>query len=292
MTPHNAIQRIVELFLRGKLSGLLIILSLAAGAIALLATPREEEPQIVVPLADVFVSVPGATAAEVERQVTTPLEKFVSQIDGVEYVYSMSRPGSSIVTVRFFVGENREDSLVKLQTNLAMHVDAVPAMVQGWVVKPVEIDDVPIFTATLYSDAVSPTELRRIAQEIQLRLQSVPDTGPTAVLGGQPLVASVHPDPEQLASRGLSIADVQRALAAANINLPAGQFSRDNQRFIVEAGSTLADVRDLESLVIAVADNRPVYLRDVASINLAPDEVTTYTNFYQHGSSAEGSLPG
>jgi hypothetical protein len=134
---------ILQAFLKGNLSILLILISFAAGAAALLITPREEEPQIVVPLADVMVMVPGSSAEEVEQLVSSRLEKMLYQIDGVEYVYSMSRPGLSIVTVRFFVGEDREDSLIKIYNKIFQNIDQTTPGIAGWVVKPIEIDDVP-----------------------------------------------------------------------------------------------------------------------------------------------------
>ena len=149
-------------------------------------TPREEEPQIVVPLADVMVSAPGATAAEVERLVTTPLERLLWQIDGVEHVYSQSRRGRAVVTVRFFVGQDRERSLVKLYNKIAMNTDTAPPLVKGWVVKPVEIDDVPIITLTLHSARYSDYELRRMAEEMLFYLSQAPDISRTGIVGGRP----------------------------------------------------------------------------------------------------------
>ncbi len=175
---HHWLSRIVEVFLRGNLSVLLIVISLIAGGVALLVTPREEEPQIVVPMADVLVQMPGASAEEVEQQVSTRLERLLYQIDGVEYVYSMSRPGSAIVTVRFYVGEDREASLVKLYNKIAMNIDIVPPGVTGWVVKPMEIDDVPIVDVTLWSEQYDDFVLRRVAEQVEVALQSVPDTAP------------------------------------------------------------------------------------------------------------------
>ncbi|MCA9246721.1 MAG: efflux RND transporter permease subunit, partial [Planctomycetales bacterium] len=147
--PHDAdtshwMTRLVEVFLRGDVAILFVVLSLLLGMASLWLTPREEEPQIVVPMADVFINAPGLSAPEVEQQVTRRLEKLLYQIDGVEYVYSMSRPGQSVVTVRFFVSEDREDSLVKLYNKINSNVDQIPAVVDSWVVKPIEIDDVPI----------------------------------------------------------------------------------------------------------------------------------------------------
>ena len=177
---HGVLSRIVEVFLRGNLSILLIVISLIAGAVALLVTPREEEPQIVVPLADVMVSMPGASAEEVEQQVANRLERLLYQIDGVEYVYSMSQPGQAVVTVRFYVGEDREDSLIKLYSKIAMNTDIVPPGVTGWVVKPIEIDDVPIVNVTLWSERYNDHELRRVAEQVEIQLQSVRNTSRTA----------------------------------------------------------------------------------------------------------------
>ena len=144
--------KLVEMFLRGDATILMILVSLILGAVALYLTPREEEPQIVVPMADVFVNAPGLSAAEVEQQVTRRLEKLLYQIDGVEYVYSMSLPGQSVITVRYYVGEDRERSLVKLYNKIHSNMDETPPVVDGWVVKPVEIDDVPIVIISLWTD--------------------------------------------------------------------------------------------------------------------------------------------
>jgi multidrug efflux pump subunit AcrB len=171
--------RIVEIFLRGDVAILLVIISLMLGAVSLVLTPREEEPQIVVPMADVFVTAPGLSAEEVERQITDRLEKLLYQIDGVEFVYSMSQPGRSVVTVRFYVGEDREDSLVKIYNKINSSTDQIPPTVDSWVVKPIEVDDVPIVIATLWSDQTErygDHELRRIAEEVQHELQAIPNT--------------------------------------------------------------------------------------------------------------------
>ena len=276
---HGLIQSIVAVFLKGNLSVIMIVLSLLVGVFALYVTPREEEPQIVVPLADVIIDAPGASAAEIERQVSTPLERLLAQIDGVEYVYSMSMTGRAIVTVRFYVGEDREESLVKLQTKIAMNTDAVPPSVTGWVVKPVEIDDVPIVAITLYSTRYSDIELRRIAEELELGLQAVRNTGPTYLIGGRPRQVTVNLDPERLAGRGLTIEDIERALRGANVMRIAGQFAQNDAAHIVQAGASLSRADEVADLVIAVADERPVYLRDVAEIDMTAAEPETYTHF-------------
>lgn len=177
------IQRIIEVFLEGSLSVMLLLLSLLAGAVALGLTPREEDPQIEVPAADVMIDVPGATAEEVERQVTSQLEKLVLEIPGVEHVYSVSRDHGAVVTVRFHVGQDWEESLVKLHDKVAAHLDAVPEAVRGWVVKPVSVDDVAILNLTLWSDRLDDHSLRRVAEELARRLKRLSSTGAVSVIG-------------------------------------------------------------------------------------------------------------
>ena len=288
---HGAIYRIVETFLKGNLSMLGIILTLFLGASALFLTPREEDPQIVVPLVDLMVSVPGASAREVERQVTTRLEKILYQIDGVEYVYSTSQPNRAVVTARFFVGENREDSLVKIQTKLAMNTDRIPPQVAGWVIKPVEIDDVPIVNIAIHSKTQSDYQLRRIAEELESKLQSVKNTGPTYIVGGRPRAMRIEFDPERLAGRGLGVTDIERAIRGADVLLPAGSFQQHDREIVVDAGVTIQNKKDLENLVIGVNNDRPVYLRDVATILDAPAEVTSYTQFGFGPASEKSSTP-
>ncbi len=273
----SLVQRVVAAFLHGNLSILLMILALAMGVVALVATPREEEPQIVVPLADVIVQAPGASAAEVERQVSLRLEKLLYQIDGVEYVYSMSRPGMAIVTVRFFVGQNREESLLKLYNKVYSNQDQVPPIVTGWVVKPMEIDDVPIVSFTFTGGGLDEYALRRIAEETEARVQAVAHTGRTFIVGGQARRAMVRLDTGRMAAHGISPGDIEGALRATNVSLPAGSFARDNRQVLVTAGEALRSVHELPSLVVGVSAGRPVYLRDVAQVTDGPDEVESYT---------------
>ncbi len=274
---HGWLSRIVEVFLRGNLSMLLILLALTAGAVALLVTPREEEPQIVVPMADVFVQVPGASAQEVEQLVASRLERMLYQIDGVEYVYSMSRPGMAIVTVRFYVGEDREDSLVKLYNKVSMNTDAVSPGIAAWVVKPVEIDDVPIVMVTLWSERLSDFELRRVAEQLELELKAIPKTGRTEIVGGRRRQITVRLDPDRLTAHNVTSLEVVHVLKGANVNLPSGSFSKNNVEAVVETGPFVRDARDLGNLVVGVYSGRPVYLRDVATLEDGPAEPETYT---------------
>ncbi len=272
--------RVVDLFLRGDVALLFILVSLALGAAALYLTPREEEPQIVVPMANVFIQAPGLSAEEVERQVTERLEKLLHQIDGVEYVYSMSQPGQCVVTVRFYVGEDREDSLIKLYDKIYSNSDQLPPVVTEWVAKPIEIDDVPIVIATLWSDRpdqITDFELRRIAEEIQHELQTIPDTNQVRVINGRPRKIRVELDAQRLAARGTSPLQVAEALRVSNVNLRVGRFDQQNQSFVVDAGTFFKDVEQLRKLVIQVSGDRPVYLQDVATLLDGPAEVESYS---------------
>jgi multidrug efflux pump subunit AcrB len=271
--------RIVEIFITSKLSILFLIASLLAGALALLATPREEEPQIVVPFADVFVQFPGASAEETENLVATPLEAKLWEIDGVEYVYSMSRPGEAVVTVRFFVGEDRERSLVKVWNKVMSNQDAIPQGVTTWIVKPVEIDDVPILLFTLSSanPHYDSEALRRIADEVLDKLGRVPNTGKRWVVGGERRRVTVYVDPARLAARGVSLLEVMQAIDAANLNLQAGRFERGGREIELEAGPFFGSPDELNATLVASKDGQSIYLRDVARVVDGPEELVSYT---------------
>ncbi len=277
---HTVTDAIVRAFLNSNLSLILVLLAAALGGAALWLTPREEDPQIVVPLADVYVSFPGHSAAEVEQLVATPLEKLLYQIDGVEYVYSMSRPDQAIITVRFYVGEDRERSLVKIFKRIDEHLDIVPPGVTGWVIKPVEIDDVPIVTLTLTSGTADEYALRRIGEELAERLAAVPNVSRAYVVGGQPRTARVDLDPGRLAAFSLSPLEVQRAIAVSNVTRTAGDFARDDQVVRVEAGVALGRPEELRDLVVGVFNDRPVFLKDVADVRDGPAEAVSYV---RHG---------
>ncbi|MFN0053585.1 MAG: efflux RND transporter permease subunit [Planctomycetales bacterium] len=277
---HHFTNRIVKIFLESNLSMILILLATVVGLTALGLTPREEDPQIVVPLADVYVSFPGHSAAEVEQLVTTPLEKMLYQIDGVEYVYSMSRESQAIITVRYYVGEDRERSLVKLYKKLDENVDIVPAGVNGWVVKPVEIDDVPMVTLTLTGASTNDMTLRRVAEEIAQRLAGVTDVSRAYVVGGRPRVVQVLLDPDEMAAHRISPLEIQRAIQGANVGQTAGDFRSGDRLLRVEAGRPFENASQLRDLVIGVFDGQLVYLKDVAQVDDGPDETSSYV---RHG---------
>ena len=273
--------RIVRKFLESNLSVIFILVSLAAGVMALLITPREEEPQIIVAAANVMVSFPGRSATDVEQLVSTPLEKMLLQIPGVQYVYSRSMPGQSIVTVRFYVGEALEPSYVKLIRKLNENVDRVTPGAAAWVVKPVDVDDVPIVTFTLTSLAHDDYSLRRMAEEIVPRLQSVPNAGTAYVVGGRPREILIRPSAARMASYGVSALDLSRVVQASNSSVLAGTFDRNDRGVRVQAGQFIADARDLRDLVVGASNGRPVYLRDVADVTDGPGEFLDYVRFHR-----------
>ncbi len=282
---------IVRSFLQGQMAVLLILISLAAGSVALLLTPREEEPQIVVPIANVMIAYPGGSAEEIERRVSSRLERMLYQIDGVEYVYSMSQPHQAIVTVRFRVGEDREESLIKLYNQVFQNLDRTTPGVAGWVVKPIEIDDVPIVSVALYSDRYGTHELYRVAEEVAARLQHVRDSAKITLHGGEPRALRVLLDPERLAAHHLSPLEIAGAIQVSNQRLPAGAADRANREFLVEVGPFLRTANEVRNLMVGVHEGRPVYLRDVADIEDGPDETRTYARIgfgpADHGAGGE-----
>jgi multidrug efflux pump subunit AcrB len=273
---EGLVQRIVRVFVTGPLSPVLLIVAVVVGAVAVLATPREEDPQIVVPMADVFVSFPGASAEEVEQLVATPLEKLLWQVQGVEHVYSISRRDGAVVMVRFFVGEDRERALVRVQSQIDAHRDEAPPGVTGWVVRPVDIDDVPIVSLTLWSTTVDDPGLRRVAEELAARLDPTPDVSRTELIGGRAREVRAEIDPEALAAHGLSPLEVAGAVQASDAALSAGGFDRADLRRSVTAGPFIGDPLAAEQLVVGAWGDRPVYLRDVAKVIDGPREPTSY----------------
>lgn len=285
--PTDPLTALVRVFLDSNLSIILILLSLIIGFAALWITPREEDPQIVVPLADVFVEFPGHSAAEVEQLVATPLERMLYQIDGVEYVYSMSRDDAAIITVRFYVGQDRERSLVKLFKKLNENNDLIPHGVSGWVMKPVEIDDVPIVTMAVTGASDNSYSLRRAGEELVERLSVVPKVSRAFVIGGQPRTIRINLDPDRLQAHKLGITDVRNSVDMSNAASVSTAFSKLDHEFHVTVRPDLHSAKDAGQLVVGVFDSRPVFLKDVADITDGPSEVTDYV---RHGWGAASSF--
>ena len=256
--------RLAKSFLNSKLTPLFIAASLAIGIFAIAIIPREEEPQIIVPMLDITTSMPGASPAEVEERVTLPIENLVHQISGVEYVYSTSSPGQSLVIVRFLVGTPQEDALVKVYSKLYANVDRMPPGVSQPIIKARSIDDVPILAMTLWGAHYNGYQLRAIADEMQHNIAQVSDVSQTAIIGGLPRTMRVVLSTAKLSAYGLSPMVIVGHLQAANASVQAGQFSENNREVRVDVGNIFARREDLEAVIVGVVRGRPVYLRDVA----------------------------
>lgn len=288
----DPLSQIVRIFLESNLSIILIILSVILGGAALVVTAREEDPQIVVPLADIYVSFPGHSAREVEQLAAAPLERALYQIDGVEYVYSMSREDQAIITVRFYVGQDRERSLVKLFKKLEESRDLVPPGVTGWVMKPVEIDDVPIVTLTLRSGTADSYELRRVSEELVDRLAEVPQVSRASIIGGEPRTLRVDLDPDRLQAYSLGVKEVAGALQRSNLTVPAGTWTHADRVVHVDAGWPFTRPDQLPDLVVGVFQGRPVFLKDVADLQDGPAERTSYVRHSWGPARGFGAEPG
>ena len=279
--------KIARAFIESKLTPLAITAALLLGALAILQTPREEEPQIVVPMLDVMVRMPGASPEEVEQRVSIPMEKLLREVPGVEYLYSISRPGESLVIVRFYVGTKEEDAIVKIYNKLYSNFDRIPPGVSRPLIKARSIDDVPVLALTLWGRGYDSYHLRLVAGELEHTIKQVDDVSETHIIGGRPRTVRVMLDTGKLAAYGLVPGDVVRRLQAANAREVAGSFARENREFQVEAGAFLRRVEDLEKTVAGVRDHRPVYLRDVAAkIEDGPAEPADYVLF-GNGAGAE-----
>jgi multidrug efflux pump subunit AcrB len=271
--------QVASAFIHSKLTPLLIIAALAMGYFAVWRLPREEEPQIIVPMMDVFVQMPGATAKEVERRVTTPMEKLLWEIPGVEYIYSISSPGQSMAIVRFYVGQDEEASLVRLREKLQSHYDIIPPGASLPIIKPRSIDDVPILTITLHSPRYSAYELRQIAARVEDAIKQLDDISETALIGGQRREVRVTLDRERLAGYGLTPDAIAQALGTANRRAQAGTFAENNAEVIVKTGAFLQTARDVESVVVGAVNGRPIFVRDVATVHDGAEEPVNYVWF-------------
>jgi multidrug efflux pump subunit AcrB len=268
--------RIAAAFIDSKLTPLIVIASVLLGAAAIVLLPREEEPQIKVPMVDVMVSMPGSTAKEIEERATRPMEKLLWEISGVEYIYSTSRDSESLVIVRFKVGEDPERSLVKLTEKLRSNFDRMPMGVSMPIVKPKSIDDVPILALTFHSARYDHLTLRRLAAQVDESIKQVPQVAETTLLGGSRRAVRVMLDPAKLASRNLSPAGLVPMLQQANRQFRAGGLTTGNNEVLVETGGFLKTAQEVGDVVIGVFSGRPVYLREVAEIIDGGEEPTQY----------------
>ncbi|HYU46651.1 MAG TPA: efflux RND transporter permease subunit, partial [Terriglobales bacterium] len=293
-SQHPALRlagRIAHVFIGSKLTPLVIVAALLLGAFAILQTPREEEPQIVVPMLDVFVQMPGASSQEVAQRVSLPMERLLREVPGVEYVYSISHPGMSMLIARFYVGTKEEAAILETYNKLYSNFDRIPPGVSQPLIKARSIDDVPILALTLWGKDYDSYRLRRIAGELENSLKQLDDVSETAIIGGQPRQVRVVLESQRLAAYGLTPGTVVGQLQGANSRGQAGSFARDNREFQVEAGMFFTRADDLRQVVVGVHAGRPVYLRDVVEkIEDGPAEPANYVLF-ANAKGAAGTAP-
>ncbi|HSO05631.1 MAG TPA: efflux RND transporter permease subunit [Pelomicrobium sp.] len=275
--------RIARYFLRSQLTPLIALVALLLGLFAVAVTPREEEPQINVTMANVYVPFPGASALDVENLVTIPAEQVLSQISGIEHVYSVSKPGAAIITVQFEVGEDRTQALVRLYDTVFSNRDWIsPNLGVGEpLIKPVGIDDVPIVSFTLWTadPARGGFELRQVAHAVEVELKRIPGTREVTTIGGPRHVVQVLLDPDRLNAFGISAQDLGNALRRANASQPSGSIVENNREILVQTGTFLASSADVRSLVVGVRDGRPVFMTDVAEVRDGPEQPENYVVF-------------
>jgi len=263
-------------FIDSKLTPLIISASILLGVGAVMMLPREEEPQIVVPMIDVMVQMPGASAKEVEERVTKPMEKLLWEIPGVEYIYSTSSPGMAMAIVRFYVGEDEEDAIVRLNQKMYANFDMIPPGASPPLVKPRSIDDVPILALTLWSGHYDHFMLRRVAAQLHDEIKQVDDVSAVTLIGGQRRQVRVQLDVGRMEAFHVSPMQVLQMLKQGNQQVQSGSYSRDNREVLVETGGFLKDAEEVGRLVVAVYGGKPVYLSDVAQILDGPEELASY----------------
>lgn len=270
--------KIAKVFMNSKLTVLLMIVFMVVGVYSSFLIPREEEPQIDVPMADIFVGYPGASPTEVESRVIKPLEQLISNIKGVEYVYSTSMKEQGMVIVQFYVGEDIERSFVKLYNELNKHMDQMPAGVTMPLVKTRAIDDVPMLGLTLWSENYSDFELGQMAHELEAEIKKVNDVAITHKIGGRERQLRVVLDKNKMASSGLDFLQVSKMIQANNAQLNAGTFDNNDTEFVVNTGKFLSTIQDVENLVVGVQQDQPIYLKQIATILDGPEVPQSYVS--------------
>ena len=268
--------RLAALCINSKLTPLGILASLLLGLLAIVLLPREEEPQIKVPMIDVMVSMPGASPKEVEQRLSIPMEKLLYELPGVEYIYSTSMAGQSLLVVRFYVGEDLETSIVRLNQKLATNFDRIPYSVSPPLIKPHTIDDVPILALTFHGEKYDHFTLRRIAAQIDDSIKSIHEVAETKLIGGTRRQLSIHFDPLLLAARNLTVAELAPKIQQVNLQSHSGKLQSLNQEVPLQTGTFLENARDVGRIVVGVYGGRPIYLDEVATITDGPEEADNY----------------
>ncbi|HTH55428.1 MAG TPA: efflux RND transporter permease subunit [Cyclobacteriaceae bacterium] len=273
---------IAKAFIHSKLTPLLMVAFLLIGGYSAMFIPREEEPQIKVPMADIFVGYPGASPKEVEARVSQPLEKILAGIPGVENVYTTSVPNGALIIVQFYVGEDNERSLVKLYNELMKNMDKVPPGISMPLVKTRTIDDVPVLGLTLWSEKYSDYELKQIGQVVSHEIKKVSDVATVSIIGGRSRQLSITLDKEKMALNHVDILSIAKQIQASNAQLPAGDMVRFDEAIYVEAGSFITGSDEVGNLIVGANQSHPVYLKQVATIEDGPESNSQYV-FYGNG---------
>ena len=272
--------RTARLFITSPVTPMILMVSLFVGLIGLMFTPRQEDPQISVPMIDVFVQYPGASAEQVASLVTEPLERILMEIPGVRHTYTATERGRAMVTVRFKVGEDMGESVVKVHDKIQSNMDKIPPDVSPPLVKPVAIDDVPVVTLTLWSKDVDDGALRLLALDLLQRLGEVKDAGKGFIVGGREEQVKVEVMPERLSGYGISLQQLSQTIQTANAERTAGDVETGGTSFSVRTGSFLTGPKEIERLVIAIRQGSPVYVRDVAKVSQQPSEAKQMVAFF------------
>lgn len=274
-------------FLHSPLTLLILIATFAIGLAGFMMTPRQEDPQISVPMVDIFVSYPGASTEQVASLAAEPLERIMSEIPGVDHVYSASQRDQTLVTVQFEVGEELGPSLVKLYDKLESNKDKIPPGVSPPLVKPKGVDDVPVVALTLWSDNLDDAALRLIALDVMQELQEIPETSQSFIISGRQEQLRIEVKPERLAGYGITLEQIAGTIMTANSEKTVGSIESGDNNFNLYTGSFLHNANDVERLVVAMHDGNPVYVRDVADVIHGPGEAHKFVNFYTGPSTTE-----
>jgi len=272
-TELNIAGRVAGYFIDSKLTILVIVVALLAGSLAILNTPREENPQIVVPAANIIVSKPGASPEEVQQLIVKPLEAILQGMNGVEHTYGMAMDSLGVVSVQFHVGQNKEDSLVKLYDRIMSNIDRMPPGTRQPLIKPVDVDDVPILTISLSSSDLDDRKLRAIAHDALEHLRRIEGVSVSFVHGGRARQINVWLDLDRMRAAGVTLLDIRRVLEATNVDVPSGALIHRNRVATVSAGGMLKSAQDVGNLVVALRAHQPIYLKNVATISDGPGEI-------------------
>ncbi len=268
--------KLASYFIESKLTPLIIMASLFLGMLTLIALPREEEPQIIVPMIDIFVAMPGASAKEVEVRAAKPMEKLLWEIPGVEYVYTTSSPGYLMAVVRFYVGEDEEKSIIRLQSKLMANYDRIPYGVSPPLIKPRYIDDVPVLCLTFWSNKEDHYTLRRIAAQVEDEIKKLDNVSLTTIIGGYKRQIKIFLDPAKIAAYNLDPIILSNMISSANISSNTGKVPSPEGEILIHLNGFLKSVEDVKNLVVGAYKNHPIYLKDVATIEDGPEEPDNY----------------